>query len=471
MSNLENIESYITGELNNLKKAINRPRSTENTDEKISYFKDRWEEYDNTVRKYMAKADENQQSKLLENHKRVKAKIEEALNFLSNTIRTNTQNTNLSNEGDEENASGGSEEKVSNTLDPGFSNLFNNNFKAAFQMHNTTGNFSFPMQLAIQCIPEFNGLPEELDPFIYQIEYFAAQIPPNESHASLINVVLLKLKEKALKCINRIKGQTWPEVKRNLLKEFSTISSAEEILQKIETLEQGYNESFKHYKERALEILESIQSIEPLGQAQPSFPERSLKIHFLSGLRNSNLKQLAKTQRGQSFKNLLHFLQEECIECEQMEDIEQRLKSCRISKQNCNTNYTNFKDSFRNQTSSSNQRRQWQRPQIQNSTSNYSKNYNQSNFRNNFKNQNYHNSFDQTRRNNNYGQYINPNVGRTNQSFNHPQYYRNNYSQNFQQFPKENQTNFGNQVNPQNQKFNRQYNTKYQTPSYNHQKN
>ena len=54
------------------------------------------------------------------------------------------------------------------------------------------------MVTAIQCIPEFHGKPEELRPFIAQVDFFAEGIPANTDHKPLLNVVYMKLRGEAL---------------------------------------------------------------------------------------------------------------------------------------------------------------------------------------------------------------------------------------------------------------------------------
>ena len=107
---------------------------------------------------------------------------------------------------------------------------------------------------AIQCIPVFNGLKEELDAFIYHIEHFLASIPEGETHEPLIYVVLLKLRGKAAAAISRLKADTWPEVKSNLIREFGYNTPIETLLGKIETLRQNPDDSFQEYKNRTLHI-------------------------------------------------------------------------------------------------------------------------------------------------------------------------------------------------------------------------
>lgn len=259
----------------------------------------------------------------------------------------------------------------------------NNNNQAQVQNH-------LNMQLAIQCIPEFHGSVDELEPFLVQIKYFAEQHPDADSQKQLLNIVLMKLKGKAATFINRIKSETWAEMLPKLRSTFSKVVSAEEILQKIETLEQGFKESFTDYADRALRIQEYVEQLQE-GQQQPQqqaqqqpaqitvFAERSLRIHFIGGLRNANLKQVAKAQKVSSFKELIQILELEHKECEQLEYIEQRLQTCRMTKSqqyipNQRSGQRNFNNYDRNQNFSNNY------------TENRNRNFNNSNNQRSFNN-------------------------------------------------------------------------------------
>lgn len=489
MANMEAIETFITDELKNLKKSFNRPRSAENTDEKISYFTGWFEEFDKIFKKNVNKMDENQKEKFMEQRNRVKGKVDEALKILNNnkitdnTPLNNDQNNSGKQENNETSNSASSDNEMKNFKqitgfdDQEFANLLNEKFKSIY-LANTAGtnanlplqagnfttgnlnlplqprssgavNYNFPMQLAFQCIPEFNGTPDELGPFLYQVEFFANQFPANVNHAPLINIVLLKLKGKATGYSGRIQGQTWLEVKRNLIREFSAKLSAEEILQKIEKLEQGFQESFKSYKERGFKILEAIKSIEPQGQIQPSFAEKSLKIHFLSGLRSSHLKLLAKTQRGLSFADLLLFLEEEFVECEQMEDIGTRLRNINISDQKFSKqNFSNYQAT-----------KSWQKPNRQMESNGFRRNFNNSeqHFRNN-------NSFQGNRNfqtNFNNSSYHDRSQNKNFRNFNNTANGIQNRNNNYQQFSYTNQ-----EQRNHSQNFNRPHNGRYETQRY-----
>lgn len=70
------------------------------------------------------------------------------------------------------------------------------------------------------------------------------------------------------------------------MKEFGAKRSIEEIQVKIENLEQGDDETFRDYKERALTLLEDIESI---SSKDTAYPEKCQKIHFVLGIKNKDL--------------------------------------------------------------------------------------------------------------------------------------------------------------------------------------
>ena len=107
--------------------------------------------------------------------------------------------------------------------------------------------YQFPMVTAIQCIPEFTGKPEELEPFKLQVQYFASQIPEGSPVEPLLNVVYTKLRGKALLRLPQIKG-TWQEVENNLYFEFAEEKDIGTLIKEIETLSQKQNEGFNSYR-------------------------------------------------------------------------------------------------------------------------------------------------------------------------------------------------------------------------------
>lgn len=284
--------------------------------------------------------------------------------------------------------------------------------------------YIFPMQTAVQCIPEFTGKAEEIDAFIAQIEFFYNQIPEPQPAAGarepteeeirkraeregyLLNVVIMKLKGSASKLSRKLKGNTWEETKENLVREFSKAKSMEELAKEIETLEQKPKESFDEYKERALTIKSNIDLATEEDGFGSQYAERTLKIHFLAGLRNTHLKQLGTTYRNRSFEELVQYLKEECEGCEHVVDIERRLKSMH-GNQDHRENY--------------------------NSNDNYQENNGRNNYRgrgryqprgNNFDNRNYGGNNNQNYRNDNYNNDRNRNQQQPNENS------RQNYNQN-----------------------------------------
>ena len=188
-------------------------------------------------------------------------------------------------------------------------------------------NMAFPKAEAIQCIPDFNGSKDELDAFIYQIEHFVVLIPEGANHDELIYVVLLKLKGKAAAAIRRIKAATWPEVKTNLMKEFGDLTPAEAVLEKIETLRQGPNESFHKYKIRVLGLKSDLQSYNDNDGQNCKAMDKNLRLHCIGGLRNRQLVQMAQGQREKSLEELMDYLEEQSAECEKIAGNNERLRN------------------------------------------------------------------------------------------------------------------------------------------------
>lgn len=185
------------------------------------------------------------------------------------------------------------------------------------------------MKNAIHCIPDFNGNKDELDPFLYQVEYFSTNIPAGATEAMLLNIVLMKLKGEATPLINKVRSKTWAEMKTKLKTLFGKIVTTEELFRQIGTLEQNHNESFKEYAEKACKIKESLQA---LGPQEAAVMEKGLTIHFIGGLTNQNLKQTAISQTTKNFDELIQLLNNVYEKCEQLKSIEDRLQACRITK-------------------------------------------------------------------------------------------------------------------------------------------
>lgn len=279
----------------------------------------------------------------------------------------------------------------------------------------------FPMHTVIQCIPEFTGLPEELDAFLEQIDYFIRKLQPQpaevnaaaaeqnaaaaaqlaaaaavreqnqvpEHETAIINIVLMKLKGNAAKISRRIRAPTWELTKANLINEFSEKITMEEVMTKIETLEQGPRETYDKYKDRALVIKTYIDALPNNDQGGAVYAERTLKIHFLAGLQNSHLKQIGTASRKKPFVELVNYLKEECDGCEQVVNIEKRLKSVHVGDQrrynNDNRNqWTNSNYNYRNNNpprpNNNNNQRQTQQRGNNNRYNNNANNYNRSSY-------------------------------------------------------------------------------------------
>ena len=210
------------------------------------------------------------------------------------------------------------------------------------------------MTQAMQCIPEFYGDPEQLQSFMYQLEFFANEIPAGTPQAPLLNVVNLKLKGAARSHAKRIQGANWGEVKEALKKNYRTSVSLEDIMRRIETLAQAGDESFEQYARRAMDIKEYIDVYEPRNERnEETYSERCLKIHFVGGLRNGSLKELAKSNRHRNLTDLTEYLEDAFIECEQLEEVERNLKNMqmgeRLRQSNKITREENFKYRQNNQ--------------------------------------------------------------------------------------------------------------------------
>lgn len=198
--------------------------------------------------------------------------------------------------------------------------------------------YEFPIEKAMLYIPEYHGTAKDLDGFLYQIEYFAKQIPEGESEEDLIRTVMFKLKGEAAGSFNRILDDSWNSVKMNLIKVFGEKFSLEAIFQQVETLQQEVNEPFSKYKERVMKLKEHIINNDR-ANTEDSYALKNLKIHFLAGLKNPELKTLARTNKHLSFDELLEYLQEEVVQIEHIRKIEERL------------NRTQFFETYSNESS------------------------------------------------------------------------------------------------------------------------
>ena len=217
--------------------------------------------------------------------------------------------------------------------------------------------YEFPMTTAHQCIPEYFGNAEELIGFTDQIDYFASQIPENESQAPLITVVMGKLRRDAAQKAAVIRASTWNAVKKNLQKTFGKTYRMDEVIAQMENLEQRESELFGTYCGRALELKKKAESYDASVDGQESLAARSLKGHFINGLRNRELKRIARAQRQLSLEELIEFLEAEQHWCEQMESLEAKTERRKLlenrgsnnrptGRNEANANQNQGRDSF-----------------------------------------------------------------------------------------------------------------------------
>lgn len=403
---LEEIKDYIFKEFENLNKNKNRPRSQQGIFLKTELLNDAFLKYETIVQKYENLNDTNTWNTLTDNLEIVRRKYEECLKILSKTKHTGkttnnqhlesgkvinlrsrrvtvcedsfTENFDIStlNVSISEtdlyfgpirdpnilsstlyNADYSDEESKVELIKSlhEFSTKFDSTYKSFFNKMA----YVFPTEKAIQVIPEFRGAAAELDAFIYQIKHFAEIIEKlgendaaKEAETELIHVVLSKLKGPAAIKFKNILADTWEDVRDNLRKEFGSSFKLEELFQKIETLEQGQQETFQSYKDRVLQFKKHIEEYEKENfkdQTFESYAQRSLRIHFLAGLKNRSLKNLAKTKKDESLEDLIDYLEEECIDVEQIEQIERRLQDSHIAEsQRLRNKDQNFRPPRRN---------------------------------------------------------------------------------------------------------------------------
>ncbi|XP_055644547.1 conserved oligomeric Golgi complex subunit 3-like [Toxorhynchites rutilus septentrionalis] len=198
--------------------------------------------------------------------------------------------------------------------------------------------YEFPMVTAIQCIPEFHGKSEELQPFFMQIDYFSNAFPENADQKPLLNVVYTKLKGEALMRLHDIQGDTWANVKLNLKNSFQLEKSIGTIIKEIETLKQSSHESYNEYKIRVKELYRFVSALPEHGNE--SYANTVLRKHFLAGLRSRALALTGKSQRDKTFPKLLDWLQKEIDEEEELREIHNRLQSTRMrTSQQQQSNY------------------------------------------------------------------------------------------------------------------------------------
>lgn len=189
-------------------------------------------------------------------------------------------------------------------------------------------NFEFPMETAMNCIPEFYGQSEDLNSFIDQINFFYRKIPKGFSQIPLINVVKLKLKGNAKHFANCISNLSWQQIEEKLKEEFVINKSPANIFKQIGTLSQKPSESFKAYKNRALEILNDLESVEK--KDDNSLMRKNLRLYFIAGLKNSQLQITARNIDTPDFHEFVKILDNHCISNEEFEDIQKHVQKMNL---------------------------------------------------------------------------------------------------------------------------------------------
>lgn len=211
-------------------------------------------------------------------------------------------------------------------------------------------NMVFNYEKAVKYIPDFRGDKEEVEGFIYQIEHIAKDIPKPASSTpdpddpaviaeqELIHIVLSKLKGPALQHFKRIRAASWNQVRTNLRKEFGEDFKLEKLFRQIEMLAQEPKETFASYKNRVLIIKQGIDEFENGKYQIPiendSYAQRNLKLHFIAGLNNQSLKNQARNKKTLDLEQLIKYLDEECVDVEQLEHIEERIKGAQQPEPN-----------------------------------------------------------------------------------------------------------------------------------------
>ena len=123
------------------------------------------------------------------------------------------------------------------------------------------------------------------------------------------------MKGKAAAAKRKIGGDDWPQVKANLNREIGDRTPIETILEKVETLRQGPNESFHDCKSRVLKLRSDVESFD--GRISVTM-DKSLRLHCIGGLRNRQLVQLAQGHRELPLLDLLNYLEEQHAECKEI---------------------------------------------------------------------------------------------------------------------------------------------------------
>lgn len=290
----------------------------------------------------------------------------------------------------------------------------------SLKIHKNTKNpnsYEFPMDSAINCIPDFFGHAEDLTSFIDQINYFYSKMPKGVSHTPLINVIKLKLKGRAKFFANSISNLPWEKVEQNMIEEFSVKKSSVNIFKTISTISQKQFEKFKSYKNRALEILADLESVEDFNKN--SLVMKNFKLHFIAGLNNIELQRTARNIVETDFRQFLNTLEHHYVSDEEFEDLQKHVQKMNIQTP---TVKTNFRSQFKHYNNNNNGNLANNAPVFRN---NYQQNYHRNNDNRNvtqennrFRHQQQHRDFNQNHSNNRPNQNFNAHRGISSQQNN-----------------------------------------------------
>uniref|UniRef100_A0A2M4ASP8 Retrotransposon gag domain-containing protein n=1 Tax=Anopheles triannulatus TaxID=58253 RepID=A0A2M4ASP8_9DIPT len=174
-------------------------------------------------------------------------------------------------------------------------------------------------------IPEFGGTSDELELFIHQVD--RAQQRYGLDSEETVDIVLAKLRGRAVAHYHRIKASSWEEMRSLLREEFGTRLSVEAIFHQTETLGQRSGESFRHYKDRARRIIEAVKTYAPENEALQEYACQHIKHHFVTGLHDENLKVLALMHHAYDLSQLMEYLDEVSENTDRVADATRRLRA------------------------------------------------------------------------------------------------------------------------------------------------
>uniref|UniRef100_A0A2M4CWP3 Retrotransposon gag domain-containing protein n=1 Tax=Anopheles darlingi TaxID=43151 RepID=A0A2M4CWP3_ANODA len=190
--------------------------------------------------------------------------------------------------------------------------------------------YVFPVEIAYRVIPDFSGEAEEVENFLAQADFIASLIPATESTIPLVGLVLSKLKGPALESRKKLQAKDWKSLRKLLVDEFKCEIRLEKVIHDLETLQQLPNESYKDYCKRSRKILDLMEQCED-GFSKKPYMQRSIRMHFLAGLRDKGLKNAAQQEKGGSFEELTKYLETVHQELDEIKELESRLKNFELS--------------------------------------------------------------------------------------------------------------------------------------------